>query len=163
MRISSWVRAGGIHTVVAASTLAGCVTGARTLSTDRAGATLEPIKQLLDRGDRISLFLDFDGTLLEIADSPDAIHVDASLPALLARTHAALDGALPSDIRESVLASISPRQRRMIESDLTTGVAGINPREIAIARRAVAQEAIRLASSGQIELKDKEGGQEAAA
>lgn len=40
---------------------------------------------------------------------------------------------------------------------------GINPREIAIARRAVAQEAIRLANSGQIELKEKEGDASAAA
>lgn len=73
----------------------------------------------------------------------------------------ALRGAA-AEIRECVLASISPRQRRMIESDLASGVAGINPREIAIARRAVAQEAIRLANSGQIELKEKEGGQAAA-
>ncbi|MCX8996093.1 flagellar motor switch protein FliG [Rhizobiaceae bacterium BDR2-2] len=72
----------------------------------------------------------------------------------------ALRGA-SAEIRECVLSSISPRQRRMIESDLVTGVAGINPREIAIARRAVAQEAIRLANSGQIELKEKES-QEAA-
>ncbi|MGY5778582.1 flagellar motor switch protein FliG [Rhizobium sp. LEGMi135b] len=61
-----------------------------------------------------------------------------------------------NEIREIVLSSISPRQRRMIESDLQMGNAGINPREIAIARRAIAQEAIRLANSGQIELKAKE-------
>ena len=74
----------------------------------------------------------------------------------------ALRGA-PAEIRECVLASISPRQRRMIESDLASGTTGINPREIAIARRAVAQEAIRLANSGQIELKEKDGDQAAAA
>lgn len=74
----------------------------------------------------------------------------------------ALRGA-PGEIRECVLISISPRQRRMIESDLSTGTAGINPREIAIARRAVAQEAIRLANTGQIELKEKEGAPAAAA
>lgn len=68
-----------------------------------------------------------------------------------------------AEIRESVLAAISPRQRRMIESDLQSGMAGVNPREIAIARRAVAQEAIRLANSGQIELKEKEGDASAAA
>ncbi|TCL75601.1 flagellar motor switch protein FliG [Rhizobium sp. BK251] len=68
----------------------------------------------------------------------------------------ALRGA-STEIREAVLAAISPRQRRMIESDLATGTAGINPREIAIARRAVAQEAIRLANSGQIQLKETEG------
>ncbi|WP_027666381.1 flagellar motor switch protein FliG [Rhizobium leguminosarum] len=69
----------------------------------------------------------------------------------------------PPEIRESVLSAISPRQRRMIESDLQGGMGGVNPREIAIARRAVAQEAIRLANSGQIELKEKEGNASAAA
>ncbi len=59
-----------------------------------------------------------------------------------------------AEMRETVLASISPRQRRMIESDLASGTNGINPREIAIARRAIAQEAIRLANSGQIQLKE---------
>ncbi len=68
----------------------------------------------------------------------------------------ALRGA-SMEIRECVLSAISPRQRRMIESDLATGTTGINPREIAIARRAVAQEAIRLANSGQIQLKEAEG------
>lgn len=67
----------------------------------------------------------------------------------------ALRGA-SAEIRDGVLACISPRQRRMIESDLQMGNTGINPREIAIARRAIAQEAIRLANSGQIELKAKE-------
>ncbi|MBV2185472.1 MAG: flagellar motor switch protein FliG [Rhizobium sp.] len=66
------------------------------------------------------------------------------------------------EIKECVLSAISPRSRRMIESDLQAGTTGINPREIAIARRAVAQEAIRLANAGQIQLKDTEGGQQAA-
>jgi len=80
----------------------------------------------------------------------------------------ALRGA-SSEIRESVLSAISPRSRRMIESDLQAGTVGINPREIAIARRAVAQEAIRLANAGQIQLKDPdadkggEGGKDTAA
>ncbi|MFN3362426.1 flagellar motor switch protein FliG [Allorhizobium sp. NPDC080224] len=74
----------------------------------------------------------------------------------------ALRGA-SAEIKECVLASISPRSRRMIESDLQAGTAGINPREIAIARRAVAQEAIRLANAGQIQLKDTEGGDTQAA
>ncbi|HTO32763.1 MAG TPA: flagellar motor switch protein FliG [Pararhizobium sp.] len=59
------------------------------------------------------------------------------------------------DLREAVLASIGARLRRMIESDLASGDAGINPRDIAIARRSITQEAIRLAASGQIELKEK--------
>ena len=74
----------------------------------------------------------------------------------------ALRGA-SSEMRETVLASISPRQRRMIESDLQSGTVGINPREIAIARRAIAQEAIRLSNSGQIQLKEAENDGAAAA
>lgn len=65
----------------------------------------------------------------------------------------ALRGA-NAEIREAVLASISPRSRRMIEADLGVSPASINPREIAIARRAVAQEAIRLANAGQLQLKE---------
>jgi len=69
----------------------------------------------------------------------------------------ALRGA-SSEIKEGVLAAISPRQRRMIESDLAVPTAALNPREVAIARRAVAQEAIRLAAAGQILLKEPEEG-----
>jgi flagellar motor switch protein FliG len=58
------------------------------------------------------------------------------------------------EIKECVLSAISPRQRRMIESDLSVQPASLNPREVAMARRAVAQEAIRLATSGQIALKE---------
>ncbi len=65
----------------------------------------------------------------------------------------ALRGA-SNEIKECVLSAISPRQRRMIESDLAVPAATLNPREVAIARRAVAQEAIRLANSGQILLKE---------
>lgn len=60
-----------------------------------------------------------------------------------------------NEIKECVLSSISPRQRRMIESDLAVQAPNLNPREVAIARRAVAQEAIRLANSGQILLKEE--------
>ncbi|MCC6171077.1 MAG: trehalose-phosphatase [Gammaproteobacteria bacterium] len=64
------------------------------MSTDRPGTALESIRSMLDHGERICLFLDFDGTLLELAETPDAIRVDPALPALLARAHAALGGAL---------------------------------------------------------------------
>jgi len=69
----------------------------------------------------------------------------------------ALRGA-STEIKECVLSAISPRQRRMIESDLAVPAATLNPREVAIARRAVAQEAIRLATAGQILLKEPEEG-----
>jgi len=41
-----------------------------------------------------ALFLDFDGTLVEIADQPDAVVVAPELPDLLNRLHAALAGAV---------------------------------------------------------------------
>lgn len=65
----------------------------------------------------------------------------------------ALRGA-PIDVREAVLSSIGARQRRMIESDLSAPDTGATPRTIGIARRSIAQEAIRLAAAGQIKLKD---------
>jgi flagellar motor switch protein FliG len=67
----------------------------------------------------------------------------------------ALRGA-GAEIKECVLSSISPRQRRMIEADLQVQGATLNPREVAMARRAVAQEAIRLANGGQILLKEEQ-------
>lgn len=41
-----------------------------------------------------ALFLDFDGTLVEIAEAPDAINVDAMLPQLLDRLRALLRGRI---------------------------------------------------------------------
>jgi trehalose 6-phosphate phosphatase len=51
---------------------------------------------MADRSDPrpIALFLDFDGTLVEIADRPEAIRVEAGLPDLLAATQRRLGGAL---------------------------------------------------------------------
>lgn len=39
------------------------------------------------------LFLDFDGTLVDIAERPDAVHVPDDLPALLSELHERTDGA----------------------------------------------------------------------
>ncbi|MGK6316201.1 flagellar motor switch protein FliG [Neorhizobium sp. DT-125] len=74
----------------------------------------------------------------------------------------ALRGA-SNEIKECVLSAISPRQRRMIESDLAVQSPNLNPREVAMARRAVAQEAIRLANAGQIILKEEKKDGEAPA
>lgn len=41
-----------------------------------------------------ALFLDVDGTLIEIADAPDAVHVDEHVGGLLTRLSEGLDGAL---------------------------------------------------------------------
>jgi flagellar motor switch protein FliG len=59
-----------------------------------------------------------------------------------------------NDVREAVLSAIGARQRRMIESDLASGEAGATTREIAIARRTIAQEAIRLAGLDQLTLRE---------
>ena len=40
-----------------------------------------------------SLFLDFDGTLVAIAETPDAVEVAARVPALLERLSRAMGGA----------------------------------------------------------------------
>jgi trehalose 6-phosphate phosphatase len=44
--------------------------------------------------DRAALFLDFDGTLVEIAPRPDAVVIPPALPGLLRRLAARLEGAL---------------------------------------------------------------------
>ena len=73
----------------------------------------------------------------------------------------ALRGA-DEDVKEAVLSSIGARQRRMIEADLSEEMQNITTRDIAVARRAITQEAIRLASLGQIRLVDEEQDEEAA-
>lgn len=64
--------------------------------------------------DRTSaLFLDLDGTLLEIAATPELVVVPAGLPALLSRLHHSLEGALaivtgrPLAVVDSLLAPFS--------------------------------------------------------
>ncbi|MBU3079440.1 trehalose-phosphatase [Sphingomonas quercus] len=47
-----------------------------------------------DLPDRLSLFLDFDGTLVEMAPRPDAVAVDAGLQTLMGTLSARLDGRL---------------------------------------------------------------------
>jgi trehalose 6-phosphate phosphatase len=82
------------------------------LTTDRASPRVEAIRQALAQHDTICLFLDFDGTLLDLAETPHAIAVDGALPGLLARTAAALDGALalvsgrPIDELDQLLAPL---------------------------------------------------------
>jgi trehalose 6-phosphate phosphatase len=50
---------------------------------------LEPPLSLLDGA---ALLLDFDGTLVELAETPDAIRIPAELPALIARLSLRLEG-----------------------------------------------------------------------
>jgi trehalose 6-phosphate phosphatase len=51
-------------------------------------------RSLLRQSRKIALFLDFDGTLAEIAPHPDAVTVPIATRHLLARLHAALNGAV---------------------------------------------------------------------
>jgi trehalose 6-phosphate phosphatase len=62
-----------------------------TATTDARAVRLAPPLDLLLGA---SLFLDFDGTLVELAERPDAIVVGERLPAVLARLHERLDGRL---------------------------------------------------------------------
>src|SRR3546814_6907399 len=52
-----------------------------------------PLAELAARNP-LALFLDFDGTLVEIADTPDGIHVPDGLPAQLVALRRALDGRI---------------------------------------------------------------------
>ncbi len=64
-------------------------------------------------------------------------------------------------LKEAVLSAIGARQRRMIESELGGETPG-GARDVAVARRSVTQEAIRLAANGSITLKETAAGEEAA-
>src|SRR5687767_13264467 len=63
------------------------ISGART----RVSPSKAPPATLLEGA---ALFLDFDGTLVELAKTPDTIQVDPELPSLLKRLATALDGRL---------------------------------------------------------------------
>lgn len=72
----------------------------------------------------VALFVDVDGTVLDLAARPDAVVVDASLRSTLARLHAALGGAL---------APVSGRPLRDIDALLglrDTAAAGLHGAEL---------------------------------
>ena len=57
-------------------------------------ATRHLVRRLIDEPERWALFLDIDGTLLDLAATPDAIQVPLSLPGHLSAVSARLGGAL---------------------------------------------------------------------
>ena len=61
---------------------------------NRAGLPLPPVFADLQNSGQPALYLDFDGTLVEIAHSPDAITVDAQLGSRLERLSDELECAL---------------------------------------------------------------------
>lgn len=64
----------------------------KTLASDACAGDLPPPPPLRAAG--TALFLDLDGTLVEIAEHPDAVAVDPALPGLLARLSDRLEGRL---------------------------------------------------------------------
>jgi trehalose 6-phosphate phosphatase len=115
--------------------------------------------------DRPALFLDFDGTLVEIAPRPDAIEVAPRLPDLLARLIEATDGAV---------AVVSGRTVHDIESHLKVPVAAAGmhglqrrmapggpvetappPEELDVLRRRIKESGLL---AGGVELEDKGAG-----
>jgi trehalose 6-phosphate phosphatase len=87
-------------------------------------------------GELIALFLDFDGTLVEIADHPDSIHVTAGLPAMLEALSRTLEGRM---------AIVSGRALSDLDRHLgpiAVAMAGSHGGEF---RQAGAREAIALA------------------
>jgi trehalose 6-phosphate phosphatase len=66
----------------------------RSLSNSTIHDLLGREPSVVARRDEWCLFLDVDGTLLEIAPTPDAVHVEAELLELLTQVHDALHGAV---------------------------------------------------------------------
>ena len=100
-----------------------------------------------------ALFLDVDGTLIEIADAPDAIHVDEHVGDLLARLSACLDGAValasgrPLDVLDRFFAPLElpaaglhGLERRSANGQVnrTDGAAALGPARCELERFAAA-------------------------
>jgi flagellar motor switch protein FliG len=66
----------------------------------------------------------------------------------------ALNGT-DSAFRDAILSSLAARARRIVESELSNGGA-VSQRDVLKARRTIADSALELASTGQIELNSPE-------
>lgn len=100
-----------------------------------------------------ALFLDVDGTLIEIADAPDAVHIDERIGGLLDRLRRRLDGALalasgrPLDVLDRFFAPLElpaaglhGLERRSADGHVnrTDGAAALGPARSALERFAAA-------------------------
>lgn len=90
------------HGVSFAAETHACATGSRTIADHLGRPVVTPpvlryrndFPPPLDLLDGAALFLDFDGTLVELAERPDMVRVDQRLAALMGRLARRLDGRL---------------------------------------------------------------------
>lgn len=142
------------------------------MSTDQSSAAADRVAEMMNEMEKS----DVDALLgdLETISSEDAAKVKPKvflfddLPTMPMRSRITLFNDLKQEtisvalqgandaVREAVLSAMGARQRRMIEADLSDGIGNITARDIAIARRMITQEAIRLSSQDQITLKEEE-------
>ena len=97
------------------------------------------------------------GMLFSFEDIPSlSVRARATLfdKAPIDRVIMALRGAMP-DFRDVVLSSLASRARRMVEAELDGG-ASASPRDVARARRELADLVLQLAARGEIELREDE-------
>lgn len=111
-----------------------------------------------------ALFLDFDGTLVDFADHPDAVHVPAALRDLLSSLHERLDGALalvsgraiasidallaPLELPAAGVHGAEIRRPGMPISKAEAIEAGLAPARDLLARRLPADDPIRIEDKG---------------
>ena len=62
----------------------------------RAASQRSDVEQLLTSQEPVALYLDIDGTLLDVALTPSTVHVPPELPSILSATSVRLSGAVPS-------------------------------------------------------------------
>lgn len=114
---------------------------------DRLLQSLDTIKKDAAERVRPQLFL-FDDILLMSQHCRERLLSDVALDVLTMALR-----ATSATLKECVLNSLSPTYRSVVEAELLTGVDGIKPRDIALARRSIAQQALRLAASDQVQLR----------
>jgi len=101
---------------------------------NRAASARKEVEQLLAARAPVALFLDIDGTLLDLALTPSTVRVPTQLPGLLSTTSARLAGAL------AIITGRRIRDADRLLSPFTFAAAGVHGAEI------------RISTSGSIEM-----------